>query len=273
MKQDSTTKLSPFEFKDELIKLARQAPDHAMLNAGRGNPNFLATLPRHAYLRLGEFALQESERAYAYLDALFGGMPDKTGIVGRFDHFVVNCSEDKGIAFLSASLAFIEDHMGIDKADCLLEMVTAFLGCTYPYPPRMLPIFERVVQRYLQHELFTGLPTESDFDLYATEGGTAAMTYIFQSLQLNGLLSKGDRIAMITPIFSPYLEIPVLPEYALSVEYIHAIEENGWQVPKAKLDKLANPEIKLLCLVNPSNPPSVKMDTDSLAHLAAIASE
>ena len=44
--------LSPFEFKDELIKAAgggavERAANLAMLNAGRGNPNFLATIPRH----------------------------------------------------------------------------------------------------------------------------------------------------------------------------------------------------------------------------------
>lgn len=32
--------LSPFEFKDELIKLATSKADRLMLNAGRGNPNF-----------------------------------------------------------------------------------------------------------------------------------------------------------------------------------------------------------------------------------------
>ncbi len=46
-------KLSPFELKDALIQLASSKADLTMLNAGRGNPNFLATLPRRAFLRLG----------------------------------------------------------------------------------------------------------------------------------------------------------------------------------------------------------------------------
>lgn len=46
-------KLSPFELKDALINLASSKANHTMLNAGRGNPNFLATLPRRAFLRLG----------------------------------------------------------------------------------------------------------------------------------------------------------------------------------------------------------------------------
>ena len=57
-------KLSPFELKDRLIALASSDAQRLMLNAGRGNPNFLATLPRWAFLSLGDFALREAERSY-----------------------------------------------------------------------------------------------------------------------------------------------------------------------------------------------------------------
>ena len=66
--------LSPFELKDELIALASSDAERLMLNAGRGNPNFVATLPRRAFLSLGEFAMQETERSYSYLDGGFGGL-------------------------------------------------------------------------------------------------------------------------------------------------------------------------------------------------------
>lgn len=48
----SKQNLSPFEFKEDLIKLAKSKTDRLMLNAGRGNPNFLATSPRHAFYAL-----------------------------------------------------------------------------------------------------------------------------------------------------------------------------------------------------------------------------
>jgi hypothetical protein len=44
--------LSPFELKDKLIAIASSDAQKMMLNAGRGNPNFLATLPRWAFLNL-----------------------------------------------------------------------------------------------------------------------------------------------------------------------------------------------------------------------------
>jgi aspartate 4-decarboxylase len=46
-------RLSPFELKDQLMSLASSHADRMMLNAGRGNPNFLATIPRHGFFQLG----------------------------------------------------------------------------------------------------------------------------------------------------------------------------------------------------------------------------
>ena len=43
--------------------------------------------------------------------------------------------------------------------------------------------------------------------IYAVEGGTAAMCYIFKSLKANRLLLPGDTIALGTPIFTPYIEM------------------------------------------------------------------
>ena len=79
--------LSPFELKDKLIALASSDADRMMLNAGRGNPNFLATHPRRAFVRFGEFAIEEAERSYSFLEAGFGGKPEHEGITGRFEAF------------------------------------------------------------------------------------------------------------------------------------------------------------------------------------------
>ncbi|MDE4942889.1 bifunctional aspartate transaminase/aspartate 4-decarboxylase, partial [Francisella tularensis subsp. holarctica] len=78
---------------DELIKLATSKADRLMLNAGRVNHNFLATIPRHAFLRLVDFALRESERSYSYLNNVFGWLPEKKGITERFDYY--SLSHDK----------------------------------------------------------------------------------------------------------------------------------------------------------------------------------
>src|SRR6187200_2265758 len=59
VRQKALLKLSPFELKDELIKLAKVAERDEVaqfLDAGRGNPNWICTTPRDAYgtlLRVG----------------------------------------------------------------------------------------------------------------------------------------------------------------------------------------------------------------------------
>ena len=77
--------LSPFEIKDELIKLAKKTSrtsQSAFLNAGRGNPNWIATTPREGFFLLGQFAITESKRVMEHPAGL-GGMPEARGIANR----------------------------------------------------------------------------------------------------------------------------------------------------------------------------------------------
>ena len=74
--------LSPFEIKDELISLAKKASrttQSAFLNAGRGNPNWVATTPREGFFLLGQFALTESRRVMDH-PAGIGGMQQSVGL-------------------------------------------------------------------------------------------------------------------------------------------------------------------------------------------------
>src|SRR5207342_1967547 len=77
--------LSPFELKDELIRYARdstrtKAATHKLLNAGRGNPNWIATTPREAFFLLGSFAMQEARLTWNEPELGLAGMPRSPGI-------------------------------------------------------------------------------------------------------------------------------------------------------------------------------------------------
>ncbi|MGI9521167.1 MAG: bifunctional aspartate transaminase/aspartate 4-decarboxylase [Hyphomicrobiaceae bacterium] len=265
--------LSPFELKDKLIKIATTQSQRMMLNAGRGNPNFLATLPRRAFLRVGDFAMQEAERSYSYLDSGFCGMPQKDGILQRFETYGHRHEDTAGIRFINASISYVQDQLGLNPESFVHEMVHAFLGCSYPTPPRMLSNAEKIVEAYLTKEMFGDTPRSGPFCMFATEGGTAAMTYIFQTLHFNGLIGPGDKVALGTPIFAPYLEIPPLPEYGLEIVDVRMDEDNAWQFSSDELKKLEDPAIKLFCLVNPSNPPSSKLTDNVLDALAKLVRE
>src|ERR1043166_9812135 len=94
--------LSPFEIKDELIKLAKktsQRTQSAFLNAGRGNPNWIATRPREAFFLLGQFAITESKRVLEH-EAGLGGMPQAQGIASRLDLWLFTPRNFRGVSFL-----------------------------------------------------------------------------------------------------------------------------------------------------------------------------
>jgi aspartate 4-decarboxylase len=264
------SKLSPFELKDELIKLASGNKNHAMLNAGRGNPNFLATLPRRAFFRLGLFAATESELSFSYMQQGVGGLPRIDGIEGRFERFTSENRDQEGVDFLRRALSYVRDQLGLSASEFLHEMVEGILGCNYPVPPRMLSVSEEIVRKYLMREMVGGRVSAQNVDVFAVEGGTAAMTYIFDSLKKNQLVKKGDKVAIGMPVFTPYIEIPELDVYGLEEVTIDADPDAGWQYPDSELEKLKDPAIKIFFCINPSNPPSVKLDERSLKKIARI---
>ncbi|WP_297068146.1 bifunctional aspartate transaminase/aspartate 4-decarboxylase [Thermococcus sp.] len=269
--------LSPFEFKDLLINLAGRKSERVMLNAGRGNPNFLALEPRYAYLQLGKFALSEAERHFGYMGDLIGGHCEREGIEARFEIFARNHWSERGTRFLNSAVSYVRDYLGLSAGEFLHEMVQGYLGCDYPSPPRMLRISEKIVARYLLKEMGAGYDLgyslADETRLFAVEGGTAAMAYLFESLSANHVLNPGDRIALAVPIFSPYLEIPKLDTYRLEIVEIRADPEFNYQIPEKELEKLRDPEVKALFLVNPGNPTSVKFDGDTLNRIKRLVEE
>jgi aspartate 4-decarboxylase len=272
--------LSPFELKDALIKLAGENSERqavSMLNAGRGNPNWIATEPREAFFLLGKFAIGESRLAWDEWDGI-GGMPVKAGISQRFGVFLQGNRTEAGAELLGKCLVYATKTLGLDADTFVHELTDSVIGDNYPVPDRMLRCFEKIVHAYLVQEMCAGKAPAKPYDLFATEGGTAAMCYLFDSCLVNGVLKRGDRVAIMAPIFTPYLEIPKLDRYSFKVTELRAnkVNEDGfhtWQYDDAELVKLADPSIKALFLVNPSNPPSVSLSQASMKKLAAIVKD
>src|SRR4051812_17501599 len=267
--------LSPFEIKTVLVRLAAASARRSgarLLDAGRGNPNWVATTPRDAFFLLGEFALAESRRVWDEPD--LGGVPAKDGIADRLREFLAGADDRRGASLLRGALAYGES-LGFDGDAFVYELTDGIVGDHYPGPDRIAVHVEQILREYVADELLEGTPPDGPWDLFATEGGTAAICYVFDSLATNFLLCPGDRVALMVPAFTPYLEIPRLDRYALDVVEIHACgvdanDDPTWQFPDEEIDKLGNPTIKALFVVNPSNPPSVMLAPDTLARISAI---
>lgn len=269
--------MSPFEIKNKLISMAE---DYArkttaiLLNAGRGNPNWIATRPREAFFLLGQFALSECRLTMVEPEGI-AGIPDPKGISSRFEEFLSAYKNENGASLLEDTYHYLVKKKGADPDELVHEWAEAVIGDQYPMPDRILKYTEMLVREYLWQEMGDSQKDGGTYDLFACEGGTAGMCYVFDSLQENHLLNKGDHIALMTPIFTPYIEIPELDRFSFEVTNICACgKEDGvyhsWQYPDEEIDKLKDPTIKLVCLVNPSNPPSYTLSKHTLDRIVDI---
>lgn len=270
-------KISPFELKDRLIELAGESirkMTRTMLNAGRGNPNWVATVPREAFFALGKFGIAEARRDWQCDEGL-AGIPQKEGIAKRFEQFLKDNSREPGVAFLEKCYRYMTVEHDIKGDELIHEWAESILGNQYPVPDRILNCTEIAVRDYIAQELCDGRPPQGEIDLFATEGGTAAMCYIFDSLQQNRLLERGDQIALMTPVFTPYIEIPKLYRYNYKVTEIPASvttydDLHLWQYNDKDICKLRDTSYKALFIVNPSNPPSYTLASETIDLLVDI---
>lgn len=270
MKQDLES-LSPFElslYLENRIELQQETKE--WLNAGRGNPNWTAPIPREAYFILGEFATKET--VINEKESLGTMIKGKDGQTERFESFL-NSRQSDGAALLREIWYNGEHLLGMPKEKWLTKILDYSIGDNYPYPERVLTACEQPVKQYLHHELFSS--DTVPFDIFAVEGGTAGIVYTFKSLFNNHLLKPKDKIALMIPTFAPYMEIPELPEYGFDVEYISAEmmnidDRSSYQFSKKELDRLRSKEIKAVFVVNPSNPTANSIYGDSIEQLKDI---
>lgn len=269
--------MSPFEIKSTLINMAEKDARQSsatFLNAGRGNPDWLLSFPRKAFFLLGEFAVSEAERVM--LDEQWGiaTSPKHAGVDERFRTFLAAHNGERGAKVLNHIYQHATQDLGADPEEFVFELVDGILGDHYPTPPRILKHVEIITREYLRLAMGGG-DDKTPYDLFATEGSTAGMCYTFESLKQNFLMEPGDKIALLTPCFTPYLEIPALAQFGLDVVTVSAnkVERNGyhdWQYPKEEIDKLRDPSIKAVCITNPSNPPSVCLAPEVLDQLVDV---
>ena len=264
--------LGPFEIKNDLAKLATasaQASATSYLNAGRGNPNWIATEPREAFFLLGQFAITESKRVLD-LPPGVGGMPRREGVAARLEAWLAKHADMPGAAVLAAMIPWTVKKFGFEADAFVHELVDSIIGDNYPVPDRMLVHNEKIVREYLQWAMCGEPRPKGTFHLYAVEGGTAAMCYIFKAMKTNRLLNPGDTIALATPIFTPYLEMPHLEDYDLNIVNIQTRQEERWQFTDKELNKLLDPKIKAFFVVNPGNPSAVALSEKTIAKIGAI---
>lgn len=155
---------------------------YPVLDAGRGNPNWINTQARYAFTRFSYFATHECE-----LDMSSGSMAGharQEGIGDRFD--AAMDAEDPVDAFLIQSIDYCVTALGLDKNSLLKELADAVIGDYYPSPSRVLPNIEIILNAYLQSTLYHGTDLAAETQIFPTEGGTAAMVIYLRRSAITG---------------------------------------------------------------------------------------
>ncbi len=247
--------VAAFEIQAGLVHAARTS-GKPVLDAGRGQPNWIATTPREGYQELASFALAEAKAMGDRPGQ--GRVPRVDGIAERLLRFLGDRAADghEGAAFLIDAIAYGVDELGFTSDLWVDELARAVLGAGYPTPTRMLSHIEQVVERYLVDVVGADPAPTGTYRVFATEGGAAAMAYVFNTLRENNIIRPGDAIAMATPIFTPYLQIPVLEDFGLRVVEIQAAHGTDHRFEDHVLERLDDPTIKAFFVINPGNPDS-----------------
>ncbi|MCF7889057.1 MAG: bifunctional aspartate transaminase/aspartate 4-decarboxylase, partial [Victivallales bacterium] len=217
---------------------------------------------------LGSFAIEEARRDLSRVG--LAGIPSLKGAGQRFEDFCRFHSDRVGSQFLINAYKYVTETLGLDGDEFITEMTDGILGDNYPVPDRILKNVSKIVDAYILDTMCNLELPPGKIDYFAVEGGTAAMTYVFNTLKENYLLCPGDKIALGTPIFTPYLEIPELKDYELEIVEIKMDENNDWKYSEKELEKLLDPDIKAFFVVNPSNPPSTSMSKEALEKIKTI---
>lgn len=268
-REKALEKLGAFEISFKMLKLAQKNEKaNIFLNAGRGNPNWIQTISRLAFARIMQFGIEESKRTINEKD--LAGYTEKAGIRERFETFLTP-NEREEDQFLVDAIDYAQHKLGIDRDELVKEWVDGVIGNDYPVPSRVLKNAEIIINHYLGSTLYHDTVKKDELvnqtQLFPTEGGTAAITYIFNSLRENHLINPGDKIALNIPIFTPYIEIPELNDYEMVEIDLRSKEKNHWEIDAKSIEKLNDPDIKAFIIVNPSNPASMAFNKKALTEI------
>ena len=114
---------------------------HVMLNAGRGNPNWIATEAREAFFALGGFGIEECRRVMDMPEGI-AGIPQKTGIAQRFEEYLKKHEGNAGTDLLKRTYNYMLMEHAADPDELVHEWTESIVGDQYPMPDRILKYTE-----------------------------------------------------------------------------------------------------------------------------------
>ena len=266
---------NPFEFRKELIGIAEENKGkEGILDAGRGEPNFFNTYTRNAYSTINDFAMYYVGKKYN-LDISLAKIPaHDTDYYPQFLEYLKTLKDKELVQFINESINYAKNKLNIKPNDLIYEMVINVLGCKYPDPSNISTYNGKILNAYIKEILFANKPSKDiELEYFAVEGASAGLVYLFSTLKDNCIIKPGDSIALITPIFTPYVEMTQLADVKKVQINLEGNEKDGWNISSKELKKLHNKDIKILYLINPANPTSSVLSQKTIMEIKKIIKE
>ncbi len=133
----------------------------------------------------------------------------------------------------------------------------------YSLMPGRIPLREAICKRLKKDYSVDYDPTT---EVMVTVGGMEALACAIMSI-----VDKGDEVAVFEPTFASHIEQILLCEGV--IKSIPLYEENNWQPKIEDLQKIINPNTKLILLCNPVNPTGTVFRKEILDEIARLAIE
>ncbi len=244
-------KLSPFEIKDKLISMAQehaQKAAAAMLNAGRGNPNWVATTPGRPFSPWASSPLPNPAR-------------HRSPRPGRHASQGWHCGQARGLArrpgpdprnrFPPGHDALCGEKIRLHPDAFVFELVDSLIADNYPVPDRMLAHNEKVVHAYLMWSMCCNQPTPGH--LRSVRHRRRHRGHMLCLCVPHGQPDSPSRRHHRPgdPHFLAYLEIPALSDYRLQVVPVMATGRTSinsatpswpsWRTPRSKPSSSSTP--------------------------------
>jgi aspartate 4-decarboxylase len=201
------------------------------------------------------------------------GMPAAPGIGKRLQVFLSEHRDEPGAALLKGTFEYGVDELGFHPDAFAHELADASSGQL----PRARPdarAHRAVVHEFLMKEMCGGHAPKGKFDIFAVEGGTAAMCYIFHALKANGILNKGTRSPWACPSSRPTSSSPHRGVQLQRCEHRGGLGRTSGAphlaVHGGPIRKLEDPKVKAFFVVNPSNPPSLAVSQRAIDQIVKI---
>ena len=129
---------------------------------------------------------------------------------------------------------------------------------------------EHLVCECLQRAVCGHLAPDGGYDLYAVEAGPAATGDILTSLRTNGLLNRGDTIALAAPIVTPEFDRHYFAHHGLRAVMIQGQRNGRWRLRDEDLQVLLDGSVKAFFAVDSCNPYGLPLSRETIERIGAV---